>query len=278
MTTARSNEQTIHEQVRERYADVAKTGGMTRDTGCCSAGNAIVATRLGYTGEDLDAVPEGANLGVGCGAPLAHAELRPGETVLDLGSGAGFDAFLAAHEVGPEGRVIGVDMTPEMIERATRNAASGSYSNVEFRHGLIEKLPVDTGSVDVVISNCVINLAPDKRAVFVEVARVLRPGGRMIVSDVVLDAPLPEAVLDSVAAWTGCIAGASLRKDYLQGVTDAGLRQVEVLDELGFGEVALAMAPPEMIEMAKAAGIDIEAVASTVRSVKVRALKPGGPE
>lgn len=272
MTTTRGNDGEIHEQVRERYADIARSGGMNKGAACCGPSNDDVASRLGYSSAELEAAPEGANLGVGCGAPLAHAALRAGETVLDLGSGAGFDAFLAAREVGGGGRVIGVDMTPEMIERATRNA--GSYSNVEFRHGLIEKLPVADASVDVVISNCVINLVPDKRAVFGEVARVLRPGGRMVVSDVVLDAPLPEAVAASVAAWTGCIAGASLRKDYLAAIAGAGLRDVEVLQELDFGEIALSMVPPELLELAQGAGIDVKSVASTVRSVKVRAFKP----
>jgi arsenite methyltransferase len=165
-------------------------------------------------------------------------------------------------------------MTPEMIERASRHAAAGEYANVEFRHGLIEKLPVDDASVDVVISNCVINLVPDKAAVFGEVARVLRPGGRMIVSDVVLETPLPEAVATSIAAWTGCIAGASIRSEYLAAIEAAGLRDVEILSELDFGEVALSMVPPELLEVAQQAGIDVKAVASTVRSVKVRATRP----
>jgi arsenite methyltransferase len=276
MTTTLGKEQEIHEQVRERYGDIAKSGGIGSGASCCVPSNDAVASRLGYTSEEIEAVPQGANLGVGCGAPLAHAALRRGETVVDLGSGAGFDAFLAAREVGEDGHVIGVDMTPEMIERAARNAAAGSYANVEFRHGLIEKLPVADASVDVVISNCVINLSPDKRAVFREVARVLRPGGRMVVSDVVLEAPLPEAVADSVAAWTGCIAGASLRADYLAAVADAGLDDVEVLQELDFGEIALSTVPAELLEMAKEAGIDVKAVASTVRSIKVKARRPEG--
>jgi arsenite methyltransferase len=273
MTTTHDKPHQIHDTVRERYAEVAKTGGMNSGT-CCAPGNDAVASQLGYTSEQLEAVPEGANLGVGCGAPLAHAKLRPGETVLDLGSGAGFDAFLAAREVGPGGRVIGVDMTPEMIELATRHAAAGEYANIEFRRGLIEKLPVADASVDVVISNCVINLVPDKAAVFGEVARVLRPGGRMVVSDVVLTQPLPEVVATSVAAWTGCIAGASIRADYLRAIDAAGLRDVEILQELNFGDVALSMIPAELLEAAQAAGIDLKAVASTVRSVKVRAVRP----
>ena len=203
------------------------------------------------------------------------AALCRGETVLDLGSGAGFDAFLAAREVAEEGRVIGVDMTPEMIERARRNAAAAGHHNVEFRPGRIEALPLADASVDVVISNCVINLVPDKAAVYREVARVLRPGGRMIVSDVVLDAPLPAAVAESVAALTGCVAGASLRNDYLQTIAAAGLVEIEVLNDKAFGEMALAIVPAEFLADAKAAGIDVAAVARTVRSLTIRARKPG---
>jgi SAM-dependent methyltransferase len=199
-------------------------------------------------------VPEGANLGVGCGAPLGHAALRSGETVLDLGSGAGFDAFLAARDVGDTGRVIRIDMTPEMLERARRNAAAGGYRNVEFREGRIEALPVEDGSVDLVISNCVINLVPDKAAVYREVARVLRPGGRVVVSDIVLDAPLPEAVAGSVAALTGCVAGAAMRADYLRTVGEAtGLRDIEVVDEKAFGEMALSMIPDSLLRTMESA-------------------------
>lgn len=217
---------------------------------------------------------KGANLGLGCGAPLAAAGLRAGETVLDLGSGAGFDAFLAAREVGEDGRVLGVDMTPEMIERARRNSAAVGARNVEFRHGRIEALPIENDSVDVVISNCVINLLPDKAAVYREVARVLRPGGRMVVSDVVLDAPLPAAVAESVAALTGCVAGAALRGDYLRTIAAAGLADVEIVADKGFGEMALSMVPEEFLHQAKAAGIDVMEVARGVRSLTIRARKP----
>jgi SAM-dependent methyltransferase len=274
VSTTEHGDDEIHGLVRERYSEIARAGGLGSGPSCCGPTKESLASRLGYTSEQLGAVPQGANLGVGCGAPLAHAALQAGETVLDLGSGAGFDAFLAAREVGPQGHVIGVDMTPDMIDRARHNAAAGGYSNVEFREGLIERLPVDDASVDVVISNCVINLAPDKSAVFREVARVLRPGGRMIVSDVVLDAPLPDAVAASVAAWTGCVAGASLRGDYLATIAEAGLHDVEVAQELDFGEISLSIVPPELLEMAERAGIDVGAVSRTVRSVKVRARKP----
>jgi SAM-dependent methyltransferase len=267
------NSEEIHKVVRDRYGEIARQGVPIPEAGCCGPSAARVAGVIGYREADLAAVPEGANLGLGCGAPLAHAALRPGETVLDLGSGAGFDAFLAVREVGPTGRVIGVDMTPEMLERARRNAETAGHRNVEFREGRIEALPVEDASVDCIISNCVINLAPDKAAVYREVARVLRPGGRMIVSDIVLDAPLPPAIADSVAALTGCVAGASLRAEYLATIAAAGLGDVEVLEDRGFGEMALSMVPESLVQQAEAAGIDARKVAETVRSIKVRARK-----
>jgi arsenite methyltransferase len=267
------NEDDIRAAVRERYADVARRGGAAS---CCAGPQAgEIAERIGYTREQVEAVPADANLGVGCGAPLAHAALGPGETVLDLGSGAGFDAFLAAREVGAGGHVIGVDMTDEMLAKARANAdAAGLGRLVEFRKGLIEALPVEDASVDAVVSNCVINLVPDKAAVYREVARVLRPGGRVVVSDVVLEAPLPDAVAGSVAAFTGCVAGASLRGDYLATIAAAGLTDVEVLADRSFGAVALAMVPASLVAEARAAGIDVEAVAETVRSLTIRARKP----
>ena len=269
------SESDVHQIVCDRYAHIARHGMPVPEAGSCGASPAQIAERLGYQPEQIDAAPAGANLGVGCGAPLAEAKLSPGETVLDLGSGAGFDAFLAAREVGETGHVIGVDMTPEMIERARRNAAATGRTNVEFRSGQIEALPVASGSVDVIISNCVINLVPDKAAVYREVARVLRPGGRMIVSDVVLDAPLPPVIAESVAALTGCVAGASLRSEYLETIRAAGLADIEVVHDKGFGEIALAIVPADLLSEAKAHGIDVMAVARTVRSLTIRARKPG---
>jgi SAM-dependent methyltransferase len=268
------NEAEVHQIVRDRYAQIAQHGGPVPEAGCCGPSPAEIAERLGYQREQINAAPEGANLGVGCGAPLAAAKLSPGETVLDLGSGAGFDAFLAAVEVGRTGHVIGVDMTPEMIERARRNAAAAGHDNVEFRSGRIEGLPVADASVDVVISNCVINLVPDKAAVYREVARVLRPGGRIIVSDVVLDAPLPPSIAESVAALTGCVAGASLRGEYLKAIGAAGLVEIEVVNDKSFGEMALTIVPEEFRTEVKALGIDVMAVARTVRSLTIRARKP----
>jgi arsenite methyltransferase len=264
----------VRELVRQRYADIARDGGMKAPVGCCAPQPAAMAQRIGYSAEETAAVPEGANLGLGCGAPLAAAALREGETVVDLGSGAGFDAFLAADAVGSTGRVIGVDMTDEMLAKSRENAQRAGLGNVEFRKGYIEALPLDAASVDVVFSNCVINLVPDKAAVYREVARVLRPGGRMVVSDVVLDEPLPDAIASDVAALTGCVAGAALREPYLATIAAAGLTDVEVLSDKGFGTLALTIVPEPMLRQAGAAGIDVQRVADTVRSLTIRAWKP----
>ncbi|HEX7090962.1 MAG TPA: arsenite methyltransferase [Longimicrobiales bacterium] len=256
----------IKEHVRRRYAAIASGGGSCcgggEDGGCgcgpaeaaipggaasaaglAGPGGASAAERtlaVGYNAEDLTAVPSGAVTGLGCGNPVALAELRPGERVLDLGSGAGMDAFLAALAVGPSGRVIGVDMTPEMIERAWANAREGGYANVEFRLGDIERLPVEDASVDVVMSNCVINLATDKLAVFREALRVLRPGGRLLVSDLVVEGELPEAVRRDLEAWAGCIAGALEKGEYLETIRRAGFRDVEVVGERRYAGAELA--------------------------------------
>jgi SAM-dependent methyltransferase len=212
----------------------------TKAASCCATPQQTVSKAVGYTDEQLGAIPDGADLGLGCGNPTALASLKEGEVVLDLGSGGGIDCFLAASKVGKNGRVIGVDMTPEMIERARENASKGNYGNVDFRLGEIEHLPVADNSVDVVISNCVINLSPDKAQVFEEAYRVLRPGGRVMVSDIVLLKELPDAIKSSVAAYTGCIAGASRKEDYLATVASAGFQGVEVVSEvsLGTGELA----------------------------------------
>jgi arsenite methyltransferase len=275
MTTPRSTQpEEIRELVRERYAEVARQGGMNVAGSCCGPKPAEIAEQIGYSTADTASVPDGANLGVGCGAPLTSASLVAGETVLDLGSGAGFDAFLAARAIGPTGRVIGVDMTDEMLAKSTANAQQGGFTNVEFRKGYIERLPVDDASIDVVLSNCVINLIADKAAVYREVARVLRPGGRMVISDVVLTEPLPEAIAADVTALTGCVAGAALRDEYLATIAAAGLADIEVVSDKGFGAVALTMIPEAMLQQARAVGIDIERVADTVRSLTIRAQKP----
>jgi SAM-dependent methyltransferase len=229
----------VRKAVREGYAQVALDTNRSCCGGpssCCGSGKTVqsIGEMIGYSREQMAAVPEGSNLGLGCGNPVALASLREGETVLDLGSGAGFDCFLAAKAVGDTGRVIGVDMTPEMLAKARENAAKGGYRNVEFRLGEIEHLPVADSSVDIIISNCVINLSPDKSHVFADAFRVLRPGGRLTVSDIVLLRPLPPALANSVAAYVGCLAGASLKEDYLAMLRQAGFAQVEVVGESPF--------------------------------------------
>lgn len=208
--------------VEEHYAAVARG-----ETSACGAPLDDVARSIGYTNEEL-ALAGDANLGLGCGNPLALTEIKPGMTVLDLGSGAGFDAFLAWHRVGPTGKVIGVDMTDDMLALARENAAKRAATNVEFRKGLIEELPVESGTVDYVISNCVINLSADKPAVFREIARVLKPGGHFAVSDIVLLKTLPEALLHDISAYVGCISGASLLTEYLSTALAAGLHDLSI--------------------------------------------------
>lgn len=214
--------------VRDHYATIATTGGGCAP-GCCGAPPpGDQASRLGYSAADQAAVPEGADLGLGCGNPTAIAALRPGETVLDLGAGGGFDCFLAARAVGPDGQVIGVDMTAEMVARARGNARKLGATNVDFRLGEIEHLPVADGTIDVILSNCVINLSPDKPAVFREAFRVLRPGGRIAVSDVVAIAPIPLELQTQAAALTGCVSGAAPIDDVRAMLTAAGFVDVEV--------------------------------------------------
>jgi len=219
----------VRTAVRERYGAIAEGKGC----GCGSggAGSTCCASELGYSAGEAAAIPEGANLGLGCGAPVALAGPKRGETVLDLGSGAGVDVFLAAREVGAEGRAIGVDMTPAMIDRARANAAREGYTNVEFRLGEIEHLPLPDSSVDVIVSNCVVNLSPEKDQVFREAFRVLKPGGRMLLSDLVLERPLTRETRGSIEAYVGCIGGASLRGEYLELIREAGFRDVEVVRE-----------------------------------------------
>jgi arsenite methyltransferase len=221
--------ESIVEAVRSRYGSVAKSGLSSDQDGVRA-----VAEAFGYSPEELASIPAEANMGLSCGNPTAIAHLREGETVVDLGSGGGLDVFLAAEKVGPEGRAIGIDMTPEMIDLARQNAAKrqavGAPANVEFHLATIDALPLADSSVDCVISNCVINLAPDKRAVFREIARVLKPGGRLAVSDIALKQPLPVEVSNDIMAYVGCIAGAISIEDYRQGLIDAGFSNVEVVD------------------------------------------------
>ena len=245
---------------------------------CC--GSAIsaqdISRKIGYSDEELQSVPEGANLGLGCGNPIALASIKEGEIVLDLGSGAGFDCFLAARKVGEHGRVIGIDMTPEMITKARGNARKGGYKNIEFRLGEIENLPVEDNLADLVISNCVINLSPDKDRVFAETYRTLKPGGRLMVSDIVLLKPLPSSILNSIEAYVGCIAGAAIKSDYIEAIKSAGFQDVEIIDETTFPIECMANDPTAqaVIRNLEISPEEIEEIASSIVSVKVSAVRP----
>lgn len=270
----------IKSVVREKYGNIAAASGSCCPSASCCGGPALtdIGKKIGYAESDIAAVPEGANLGLGCGNPIALASLKEGETVLDLGSGAGFDCFLAAVRVGPNGKIIGVDMTPEMIERAQANARKDGVENVEFRLGDIERLPVEDASVDVIISNCVINLAPDKGRVFREAFRVLKPEGRLMVSDIVLKKPLPDAVKNSVAAYVGCVAGASLKEEYLEAMREAGFADVAVQSEAPF-PVDCVTTDPMLSGLAQSMNLTLAELArqaaETVVSVRVSGFKRG---
>jgi len=269
----------IKEIVKARYANVALQNIPccgTRKSCCGSSDAGDISKKVGYHDMDLNSVPEGANLGLGCGNPVALASLKEGDVVLDLGSGAGFDAFLAAAVVGPAGKVIGVDMTPEMVAKAKANAVNGGFQNVEFSLGEIEDLPVSNDEVDVIISNCVINLSPDKGKVFKEAFRVLKPGGRLMVSDLVLLKPLPETVRQSVEAYVGCIAGAVMKDEYLTAINAAGFDGVSVVGEDVY-PIELAVNDP----IAQAIYSDTSIVSDyakdisgSVASIKISAVKP----
>ncbi len=253
--------------VKERYGAIARG----EQSGCGCGDKDYVAGAIGYSKEDL-AIAGDANLGLGCGNPIAMSEIGPGMTVLDLGSGAGFDAFLAWKQVGPTGRVIGVDMTDDMLARAKENAEKLGAANVEFRKGYIEKLPVDDASVDYIISNCVINLSADKPAVFREMFRVLKPGGRFAVSDIVLLKELPERVKNDVAAYTGCIAGASYLQDYVRVMLETGFQKLGIPEILYGAKFADAIAPNDG---KNCCGSDlVEKAWRAIASVKVHGVKP----
>lgn len=249
MNTNRTPEE-LRDLVASRYGKIAVEGqgcGCS-PSGCCGPSPQQMTEALGYDPEVLKRIPADADLGLGCGNPIAIDSLKTGETVLDLGSGAGIDVFLAASQVGPTGHVIGVDMTDEMLDKARANMDTGGFTNVEFRKGFIEDLPVDDALVDVVISNCVINLSPEKPRVFRDVWRVLKPGGRLMLSDIVLKYPLSEKAQRNAEVLVGCVAGASLRDDYLQMISDAGFTDVRVVSESSFaehlGDLDILASPP----------------------------------
>lgn len=269
----------IRKAVREGYGKIAVQGtdGRVAANNCGCGGGSLPDTlskAIGYSDEELAVVPEGANLGLGCGNPTALASLKEGEVVLDLGSGAGFDCFLAAEKVGESGKVIGVDMTAEMIEKARQNATKSNYRNIEFRLGEIENLPVDDNSVDVVISNCVINLSPDKKRVFQETYRVLKPGGRIMVSDITLLKELPAFIKSSIEAYVGCVAGATTREEYLATVADAGFQEVEITGESSAEGIYNSETVQAFAESLGIPSSTIDEVIGSVISMQIRAVKP----
>ena len=244
------SQDSIRKSVREHYGKVAEAeSGDCCSTSCCSDGDAkATSMELGYSSSDVNDVPEGANMGLGCGNPRAIASLKVGETVLDLGSGGGFDCFLAVKEVGATGTVIGVDMTPDMVSKARANAEKAGHENVEFRLGEIESLPVADSTVDVIISNCVINLSPDKSKVFQEAFRALKPGGRLAISDIVASAELPEGQRNDMALFTGCMAGASLVTEVESMLKDTGFESIAITPKDNSKEFIRKWAPGTAIE------------------------------
>jgi len=270
----------IKKVVRENYAKVANSNS------CCCGSSSVsccgqpgmekeISLCIGYSKEDMDKVPEGSNLGLGCGNPVAFASIKEGETVLDLGSGAGFDCFLAAEKVGPDGKVIGVDMTFQMIEKAKENAKKGGYKNLEFRLGEIENLPVGDSSIDLIISNCVVNLSPEKDKVFKEAFRVLKPGGRIMISDIVLTQELPDFIKNDMAAYVSCISGAIIKDDYLESIKKAGFQDIKVLEESSFPiNYIISDDTKNIIKSSSNLPVDISATCKeSVLSIKVSAIK-----
>lgn len=262
----------VRQNVRENYAAVAdaSNGGESCgvESSCCgvsddAAINTLISTRLGYSEDDLEKVPEGADMGLGCGNPRAIASLKPGEVVVDLGCGGGFDAFLAAHEVGETGRVIGIDMTPTMISKARSNAEKGNFTNVEFRLGEIEHLPIADNTADIIISNCVINLSPNKSQVFADALRILKPGGRLAISDVVASAEMPEEMKNDPLLHAGCMAGASLIDELEVMMGEAGFSDIRIAPKDGSRDFIKDWAPGRGVE-------------SYVLSATIEASKPGG--
>ncbi len=270
-------EEELKSAVRESYARVAEKSTSCCSSGCCTTAKPLeIGKKIGYTEEEMQAVPSGSNLGLGCGNPIALASIREGETVLDLGSGAGFDCFLASNIVGPTGLVIGVDMTEEMVARARDNARKGGYGNVEFRSGEIEALPVEDNTIDIIISNCVINLVPDKERAFQEAFRVLKPGGRLMVSDIVLLKGLPDFVKESIQAYVGCVAGASKKNRYLDAIKSAGFEDVTVIEESVFPLDCMTNDPTgqAILESLKGSAEEIKEIEGTISSIKVSGIKP----
>ena len=273
-------EKEIKRAVKEGYARIAKqaTSYYSSQEGSGYFDNLQeICRRIGYSEEEISAAPPESNLGLGCGNPVALAAIKEGETVLDMGSGAGFDCFLASTQVGPSGKVIGVDITSEMVDKARANARKGGYENIDFRQGDLENMPVADSFVDVVISNCVINLVPNKRLVFKEAFRVLKPGGRLAISDVVLTRELPDFVKNSTRAYIGCLAGAIMKEEYLQIISNVGFSGISVAAESSFPVQSLLCESggSAAIEMPQFSPEQQKEIADSVLSIKVDARKPG---
>lgn len=275
----------VQKTVRERYGKIAQQsnpscccGSNSQISPCCGSSTDMVQSiskKVGYSEDELNQVPEGANLGLGCGNPVALASLKDGEVVLDLGSGAGFDCFLASAKVGKKGKVIGIDMTAEMLDKARDNALKGGYKNVEFRLGEIENLPVADNSVDAIISNCVINLSGDKQRVFDEAFRVLKPGGRLMVSDIVILKELPDFIKDSVDAYIGCVSGAMKKNDYLKAISKSGFESVKVMDESTYPLDSVINDPAAkiVIDDLKITPTQLKETEASIASIKVFGVK-----
>ncbi|MFC1916542.1 arsenite methyltransferase [Chloroflexota bacterium] len=271
----------IRRAVRESYGKIAmqdvSDASYCGSTGCgCGVGSSQYATSkaIGYSDVEITAAPDGANLGLGCGNPTALALLKEGEIVLDLGSGGGFDCFLAANKVGKSGRVIGVDMTAEMIEKARENARKGDYKNVEFRLGEIENLPVADNTVDVLISNCVINLSPDKKRVYEEAFRILKPGGRVMVSDIALLKELSVPIKGSIAAYVGCVAGATTKEEYLATITAAGFKDVEIVNEVSVKGLYNSGTVEKLVAVSGISPDMVREAEESIISMQIQAIKP----
>jgi arsenite methyltransferase len=263
-------EDEVRKKVREGYGKIAKT-----EKCGCGCGSEV-SESVGYSKAELESVPMEADMNLGCGNPVALASLKEGEIVIDLGAGGGLDCFLAAKKVGPNGRVIGVDMTPEMLDKARANCRKGGYKNVEFRLGEIENLPVADNTADVIISNCVINLSPEKQRVFKEAFRALKPGGRLMISDMVLLQDIPEAVKNNVLAYIGCISGAEMKSTYIQMIKKAGFNEIKIVEET-------TLKPEQILSDATALSImkelnitrkQAEEIVGSVASLKISAIKP----
>src|SRR4030066_726564 len=270
----KKNEAKVKKMVREGYGKIAKQENSNCGCGCGAVTN--VSEQMGYTKEELNSVPEGADLNLGCGNPVALASLKEGETVVDLGSGGGLNCFLAAKRVGEKGHVIGVDMTTEMLDKARENCGKSGYKNVEFRLGEIENLPIAENTADIIISNCVINLSPSKQRVFNEAFRVLKHGGRLMISDMVLLEELPAAVKKSVLAYIGCISGAEMKNAYVKMIGDAGFKEVKVEEETHLPlELILSDTPAKTVmKELKLTKKRAGELVNSVVSVKISAIKP----